>query len=197
MKKIAIIGAVDKRVIAYPLLKVLTYLGKVLVVTDESTYRRFDENYSRRFEANLINYWVETEVTEKTYQEVDNLVTPYDFVVFITTNEIPPSTDKIIYCRGIDKGFGTPDVVQQLEEKPIDEVLTVYVTFSKLEDKTLIRLEPSKTMYMYIAECEDKKEFVDLKDTATASMLYKFFEDELGVPKSTIQGLLKRKEGGK
>lgn len=193
MKTLALIGPVDKRVISYPLIKVLSFLGKTLVITDDSTYRRFAENYEQRFQVGTVDFIVEPLVTEKNYEEVEKNPVPYDFVVYITTNELPPKYDHVVHCRGIDKGFGTKPIVDQLDNEPQDKVSTVYITYSKIEDKTLHHVEPSKNALAYCAECEDKKEFTDIKEPTMASNIYTFFEKELNIDKSTISGLLKRK----
>jgi hypothetical protein len=73
------------------------------------------------------------------------------------------------------------------------EHIEVVMTFSKVEDASLLKIEPTKSIMAYIYECEDTKLFQDTKDVAYATMLDKFFDKELDIPKASIKGVLQRK----
>lgn len=199
MQQFLLIGPVDKRPITYPLLKVLSYLGKTLVVADDGNYRRFADNYESEFELGNIDFSITPVVTEEVFKQVNETHEIYDYVVYITNNELPQSEDylnniaKIIHCRGVDKGFISKANAQVLEDLPSEKTLTAYVTYSNVEDKRLLKVTPNKGTLSYVSECEDKKEFVDIKDSMYATLIYTFFEKELHLPKETIAKLLKRK----
>lgn len=191
MKRICLIGPVDKRAIAYPLIRCGMFLGKVLVVTDDGVYRRFSEDYSSKFSVGNSDFMVVPVIDDKVMKTVESVESLYEFVVYITTNELPQECDKIVYCRGVDKGILTQETMKVLEKKEFTEA---FVTFSRVAEPTSLKIEPSKGVMSYIFECEDKKEFVPTTDSSHTSMLEKFFEKELGVPKNTIRGLMQRKE---
>lgn len=190
MKTICLIGPVDKRAISYPLIKTLMHLGKTLVVTDDGVYRRFDTEYASRFSFENSDFIVTPVIDRTVQEEVNQIADLYETVLYITTNELPPNCDKVVYCRGVDRAILNLGVLDALEEK---EFIEVYVTFSKLSDNTLLKIEPNKNTLAYIYECEDKKEFLPTKESAYSDMLSKFFESELDIPKNTIKGLLQRK----
>jgi hypothetical protein len=190
MKKICLIGPVDKRAIAYPLLKCLMFLGKTLIITDDSVYRRFSETYETRFGFAQSEFIVAPVIDKDVIDHVESVSSTFDYVLYITTNELPVGMDKILYCHGIEKGIATSDVLSVLEN--IDHT-EVYVTFSRVADNTALKIEPSKSIMAYVFECEDRKDFVGTTDGAYSSMLHKFFEKELDVPKATLKGLLQRK----
>lgn len=189
MKKICLLGAVDKRAVSYPLLKCLMFLGKVLVVTDDGVYRRFADEYESRFSFENSEFIVTPVIDEEVQKEVDSISHSYDYVVYITTNEIPSGCDKIIYFRGVEKSIASKGTLKVLENMEYKEV---YITFSKLQDSSALKIEPSKSVMSYVFECEDKKEFVPTKDAGFASMLFTFFEKELDIPKASIKKLLLR-----
>lgn len=191
MKKICLIGPVDKRAISYPLIKTLIFLGKTLIVTDDGIYRRFDEEYNNRFSFENSEFIVTHNIKdEEVKREIEQISSSFDYVLYITTNELPEDCDKIVNCKGVDKGFVSRSVEKEIEKS---EHIEVYVTFSKLSDSSLLKIEPNKSTLSYLAECEDKKEFLSTKDASFATMLSKFFETELDLQKSTIKGLLLRK----
>ena len=191
MKRFCLIGPVDKRFIAYPLLKVLMHLGKTLVVTDDGVYRRFDEGYGKRFSVGHSDFIVEPVIDSNVLEEVKGISSGYETVLYITTNELPESCDKIVYCRGVDKGLITPDVLEVLENK---EYVQVYITLAKLKDSGVLKIAPGKGLLEYVMACEDRKMFLPTRDTYYVTMISTLFEDKLGVPKSTIKGLLQRED---
>lgn len=190
MNQICLIGPVDKRAISYPLIKTLMFLGKTLIVTDDGIYRRFDEDYGSRFSFENSEFIIAPVITEEILQEVKGLASSYENILYITTNELPSGVDKVLYCRGVDKGVVTESTLKALENTDHTEV---YVTFSKLTDNSLLKIQPTKSALDYIMECEDRKSFLATKDSAFATMLDKFFSQELDIPKASIKGLLLRK----
>lgn len=189
MKQICLLGPVDKRVIAYPLLKVLMFLGKTLIIADDGVYRRFDDEFRMRFAFGNSEFIITPQVSPVLLAEIEGLAPSFDFVLFITNNELPSACDKIIYCRDTEKAIISNGTLSALEDQDFTEV---YVTFSRLRDSSLLKVEPSKALMSYIWDCENAKRFSVLKDQGVAFMLEKFFQTELGVPKTTIKGLLAR-----
>ena len=81
MRKICLLGGVDKRAIAYPLIKVLMFMGKTLVVADDGVYRRFSDDYALRFNYQnsdfIISPLIDEGILEEgaEYHDVSQLVT--------------------------------------------------------------------------------------------------------------------------
>lgn len=189
MKKIALIGPVDKRSIAYPLLKCLMFLGKVLVVSDDGTYRRFSSTYETDFGFGNSEFIITPKVTEEVLEDVKRRSNVYDYLVFITTNELVDGMDKVLYCHGVGKNMASENTLTDLEKV---EFIDVYITLSKTGDPKALKIEPSKGVMSYIFACEESQQFVATKDASYTSMLYKFFDKEMGIPKNSIKGLLQR-----
>jgi hypothetical protein len=190
MKRICLIGPVDKRAIAYPLIKCMMFLGKTLVVTDDSVFRRFSESYDLNFGLANAEFIITPVIDKTVLTHVTSVESSFDYILFLTTNELPPDCDKVLYCHGVEKGFCSSGVLKALENVEYTEVL---VTFSKVTDTSVVKIEPSKSVMTYIFECEDKKEFVESADSSYASMVEQFFTKELDVPKKTLSGLMRRK----
>ena len=45
MKRICLVGPIDKRIVIYPLIKTLMYSHNALIITDDGSYRRILPNY--------------------------------------------------------------------------------------------------------------------------------------------------------
>jgi hypothetical protein len=190
MKRICLVGPVDKRAIVYPLIKCMMFLGKVLVVTDDSVLRRFSESYAKSFGFSNSEFLVESTINTSVLDYVLTIQDSFDFVLFVTTDELPSNCDKVLYCHGVEKSFGSSSTLKALENVEYTEI---YITFSKLPDATVVKIEPSKTVMAYIFSCEESKEFLETSDASYGATLEKFFEKELAIPKKTISGLMRRK----
>jgi hypothetical protein len=166
------------------------FLGKVLVITDDASFRRFSPSYATEFGFETSEFIVTPLVSEEVIDAAKRKESVYDFVVYITTNELVSGMDKVLYCHGVGQNMATEDVMTQLEK---EEYTDVYVTLSKVGDSKAMKIEPSKGVMEYIFSCEENQEFIGTKDVAYSSMLYKFFEKEMGIPKNSIKGLLQRK----
>lgn len=189
-KTLALLGATDKRAISYPLIKVLMHLGRTLIVTDDGLYRRFDEDYNTNFDFENSEFLIIPKLEDEHKELINQKSKSFEYVLYITTNEIPDNASKIVYCRGIDKGLASISTLRQIEDSEFIEVL---VTFDKVADKKALKIVPSIKQYKYFSQCEDRKEFLDSADSAFVTLLTTFFEEQLDLPKSTIKSILARK----
>lgn len=185
-KNLCLVGATDKRVVAYPLIKALMHLGRTLIVADDGAYRRFDEGYGTNFDFGNSEFIIVPVVNDEVIAEVTEKSSTFEYVLYITTDEIPEGT-KAVYIRGIDKGIASEDTLKIVEES---EFLEVLFTFDKVLDKKALKITPSIKHYQYLARCEDRKEFVAVTDPAFVSLVTTFFEEDLDLPKATIKKIL-------
>ena len=190
---LTIFGATDKRVVTYPLLKVLMHLGRVLIVTDDALYRRFDGEYGTNFEFENSEFIVVPKVDDSVIEMVKQKQGVFEYVVYITTNEVPQS-DKVVCVRGINKGLPSLSVQEQLEKIENSQYIEALFTFEKVEDKKALKITPSIKHYEYVTLCEDRKEFLESKDVAFSSLITTFFSEQLGLDKTKIKTVL-GKEG--
>lgn len=190
MKNLCLLGPVDKRAIAYPLLKVLGFLGRTLVITDDANFRRFAESFERDFGVANLDFKVVPELTEELVKTTRESAISYDYVLYLSLDFLPEGMDKVIYAHGVAKSFGSVETLKQLENQEYTEV---FVTFAKPSDPQALKIEPSKSVMSYILSCEEAKEFLGTTDIAYATMLQRFFEKELDLSKNTLKSLLRRK----
>lgn len=187
MQSICLIGGVDKRVISYPLIKCLGLMGKTLVLTDDAVYRRFGSKYETEFDVGQTHFKVMSVIP--TNDELDAIVDSYDYVVYITTNELIHS-DKVVYCHGVEKAIAPPDVLSILDGI---EHVDITLTMSKVEKGTL-SIGYSKEAMGYICNCEEYKEFVPCNGASFTTLMDTLFGDIFNMSKDNMKKLLARKE---
>ncbi len=190
MTSICLIGAVDKRVISYPLLKCLSLMGgKTLVITDDGVYRRFAQAYESRFEVGTIEFIV-TPFIPKSIEELGVNPSNYDYVVYITTRELF-ECDSVVYCHGTERAIAPPKVLNKLEDIEHKDVTISMV--GKVE-KGMLQIGYSKEVMGYICNCEEYMEFVPCMGASFSVMMVTLFDDIFNMSKDNMKKLLGRKE---
>lgn len=189
MRSLLLIGAVDKRGVSYPVLKVMMTLGRVLVLTDDAMYRRFDEDYGMDFGFENSHFIIQPQITQDFVDSIKHITDMFDYVVYITTNEVIKA-DKTLYLRGINRAILGNDAMEELEAV---EHAEVFVTYAKLANPKLLKIAPTKSQIEYFNECEDSKEFLATKDLTYVGLLATLFDKELGLPKKALKKIMLRK----
>lgn len=174
MIKICLIGPVDKRIIAYPLIKVLDNIGKTLVVTDDANFRRFSDDYGNDFAFGRSEALVVRNVQEIESKEKIPNMSGFDFVVFVTTNELIKDSDLIVYCHGANRSLVTPDVLEELEGIEYKEVLLSNV---KNTDKNVLKVPVVTETIDYVWKCEEAKVFLPSQSKTIAGPAKHLFGD--------------------
>lgn len=190
MKKINLIGPVDKRLVAYPLLKAIDLIGKCLVITDDANFRRFADDYSLNFNFGNSDFIIVHEMEKFKEEDLDQPITVYDYILYITTNTIVES-DLIVYCHGLNKSFLTDDVYSKLQEIEHKEI---YITPSKIKLKDIIQIPVGKNI-SYVWGCEENREFIPCTDVTLTKVIGHVFSEGLGIDKEELVKYMGRKEG--
>lgn len=192
MKQICLIGPIDKRVVAYPLIKVAEMVGKLLIITDDANFRRFGDNFEREFNRGNSAYVIVNDIDEYIAINKDQKVSNYDFIIYITTNSLINGSDKVVYCHGLSKTVLPEETLSVLEEVKHSEVL---ISQGKVVDKNVILVGVDKLTMGYVWSCEESKSFVSLKDVNLSKITAHLFSDYIGVGKEEFTKLLMREEG--
>lgn len=190
MKSINLIGPVDKRLVAYPLLKALDLVGKCLVITDDANFRRFADDYSLNFNYGNSDFIIIHEIEKfDESKDLDQPISVYDYVLYITTNTIVES-DLIVYCHGLNKSFLTDEVYSKLQEMEHKEI---YITPSKIKLNDIIQIRVGKNMD-YVWACEENREFISCTDSTLTKVISSVFAEGLGMSKDELVQYMARKE---
>lgn len=164
MRQIQLLGPVDKRAIAYPLFKVCDIMGKTLVVTDDSNFRRFGENFEREFTVGRSDFVIVNDVSKAILEELGVRLSNYDYVIFITTNELIDSNDCLVYCHGNDNLVCSDTNLDYLDAiEHIDVTISIQKPKKEKGEKAGAYLSVDTKSFAYVWECEESKMFVPCK----------------------------------
>ena len=195
MKKICLIGPVDKRVLAYPLLKILDLTGKTLVVTDDSNFRKFSDNYSMSYSIGRADVRIVNNINSDDFDikslDLSVKLDEYDYILYITTNELISGCDSVVYCHSLNKAMCTEDVLSVLEGV---EHKDVTITTGVIKEKGILSITLDKNSLKYIWCCEETKLLCECKDANICKSVAYLFSEVLGVSKDSLIKTLGRKE---
>ena len=187
MRQIELIGPVDKRAIAYPLFKICDTLGKTLVVTDDSNFRRFADNYEMEFTLGRSDFVVTSDINQSIISDLGGKLSTYDFVIFISTCTMIESNDCTVYCHGQGSLLCDEKVIDKLEEAEFSEVI---ISGNKPKNKAEIFLSIEGKGMKYIWDCEENKRFIPCKHPDLVKMSAFLFAQTLGVTKEEFSSII-------
>lgn len=199
MKKICAFGPVDKRVLVYPLIKLLDLLGKTLVVTDDANFRKFGDSFELEFTHSRIDMFIMPVVTEEAMLEKGIVESNYDNALYITTTEIVSECDSYIYCHGLNKSMCSEEIVDGIDEIPCTEVIITPFKIPQSKEPSTqktptLKLDVGKETLNYVFYCEENKAFMPAKSIAVQNTLAKACEASLGLTAENIGKMMAREE---
>lgn len=189
MKKICLIGPVDKRAMVYPLIKLLDLTGKTLVVSDDGNFRKFDDEFEPVFTKGRVDFKIIPIVNDEEIRIINTV--GYDYVVYVVSNLLVPDCDKYVYCHSLNKGICTPDVIETLEDK-VEDYKDVLITPSVVKDKNVLKLGVDKDTIGYVWGCEEANAFLPCKSIKITKLIAYLFSDVLEIPQDSIVKTLGR-----
>ena len=196
MRQIQLLGPVDKRAIAYPLFKVCDLVGKTLVVTDDANFRRFGENFEREFTLGRSDFVIVNDVSKAILEDLGVRLGTYDYVIFITTNELIDSNDCLVYCHGSEElvcDETNLDYLEAIEHLDVT-ISTKKPKKEKGEKSTGAYLAVDTKSFAYIWECEESKMFVSCKHPELTKLSAYLFASVIGISPDEYAKTIVREE---
>ena len=189
MKKICLIGPVDKRAITYPLIKLLDLTGKTLIVSDDGNFRKFDDEFEPLFTKGRVDFRIIPVLDDEGVESINT--TGYDYVIYVVANLLVKDCDKYVYCHSLNKGVCTKDVIDTLEDK-VEDYKDVVITPSVVKDRSILKVPMDKDTIGYIWGCEEANQFIPCKNAKITKLIAYLFSDVLDIPQDTIVKALGR-----
>lgn len=171
---ISIVGNVDKRVVAYPLMRALAVQGKTTVVTDDTSFKRLYLEDSNNGVISNVNVIIVEKVTKESIDLMSDNSEEVINKVFISNNYIYEGSDKTIILRGIDRSMSIlrdideddledTEEIKNNEEEEIQKVFEIVVTTvgedKKKVDKKKVTLITGEDL-KYLWDIEENKELL-------------------------------------
>ena len=198
MRILSIVGNVDKRIIALPLVRAFRLVGKTVLITDNTEYIRlldsgesFGDSYGigiyrkEKLDGSEIDY-VDAEISE----EIKN-------IVYVSNTYIHPKSDHVVVVSGIDKSFFGDAVQKAINSEEYKDKLTevmLAVDKNKKGLKTIddgrIILSPSDFEWLW--KCEEVKELMPYTGKSLSKILGQIGAKALGIEEGTAEKLLSR-----
>lgn len=178
MRQIELLGPVDKRVIAYPLFKLCDILGKTLVVTDDANFRRFADNYETEFTVGRSDFVITHDVSKAIVEDLGMKLQNYEYVIFISTDNVVAGNDCTVYCHGKGKLLLDEVVIDGLETIDSYELT---ISTDKPKDKNAVFLQVTGSTLGYVWACEETKTFLPCKNADIVRIGAKLFMETLGI----------------
>lgn len=188
MAVISLVGKVDKRILAFPLIRALSIEGKTVVYTDDSNFKNLFTGNSNIGIVEDITIIYESNI--KMADETKYISELAKHIVFVYTDFIKEDSDIIFNCSNYDRSFH-PDKTELEEEKPENQFDLVFSSVPLRKVPSVLVMKP--IYYRYLLETEEKKEFLILKDKEINTFLANKVSSKVDMPKEQFLKLLSRK----
>lgn len=194
MAVISMVGRVDKRILALPLIRACSIDGKTLVYTDDSNLKNL---YQGRLDFGSIeNVDIKFDSDPEDLQEK---VEKEDFVkhiFYIYSDYKLSDADIVIHCNNYNSStLHDVEEVNESGEYEVEKPENLHeVFFSSIPVKktpNLIVLKPE--YYNYLVETEEKKELLVLKDKTVNLLLANIMNGKIDIRRDQFLKLLSRK----
>lgn len=187
---VGILGQCDKRVLMYPLLKVLELSGDVIIITDNSQFKRLiDGDDYGHYHNTLI--CVTDLSPEEVWEDIEYNEDDFDHVIYDLKYYVPPSVDKVIYVYTVEKNPDDLDLLEILDD--YNEVKLIYGKPTRQEKKEG-KYIPLTMRDLYAVEYAEVVQLPNYLNIHLINKLYEITNDFLNIPKKQFIGIMK-KEG--
>jgi hypothetical protein len=187
MAIISIFGKIDKRILAFPLIRACSMTGQTIVITDDGNFKNL---YHKSGSTGKID-GVQILVLNELPSDLSEMTKEYQNVIYVLSDEAELQADCSLLCHGDDKSLmdkRNKRIGKGKESKLID----VFLRMSPLKTNgNQIILKPY--YYRYLVETEEKKEFLILKDKKMCQFLSNTCSEAVGMKATQFYLLLLRK----
>lgn len=193
MKKISVVGCVDKRFVVYPLIHVLSLLGRVAIITDDTSFQRFGDGQEYDIEVGTALIYIRTGLTEESIEEILlEAGEPFDYLLVIANTFVYPQAS-VIHLASITKGFENFPYVTSEDLSEKEDIKKVYLTASKPKNLEGLKIVISPKLLAYVYACEDSRRFFPMNDSGVVGMLATLFGDRIDTPAKTLVKMMVRR----
>lgn len=187
MAVVSIFGKVDKRILAFPLIRAFSMTGHTIVITDDGNFKNLFHTSGTTGQIDGVRVLVINELPS----ELTGITEGYQNVIYVLSDRAEIQADCTLLCHGNDqslKGRG----IRSIEKKKEDNFVDVFLRLTPLKAKAnQIILKPY--YYRYLVETEEKKELLILKDKKICQLLTKTCSTAVGMKETQFYLLLFRK----
>ena len=201
--KVSIIGNIDKRVIAYPLMRALAINGKTAVFTDDGSFKRLYVNDGNSGVIDNVEVYVTPEVNIDSDKDIDKTSEEIMNELFVSDSFVYPDSDATIIVRGIDRSMSILRDVEEEEEEDIE-----FEDDDKLEEEKQTKFEVvvstsnehkikgvkvlGPDILKYLWDTEEYKTLLKVKDKTLVKILEPIVSNLMGVSTDDVAKLLSR-----
>ena len=193
MKRICLVGPIDKRILIYPLIKTLMYSHNALIITDDGSYRRILPNYDSNGtieHVGVITIPDEQLIDEKyILEKIEFSEEDLDYIIYVTTNRIIDNCDQVIYFKGSKSSFCTDELDEKLTEMEVEQVI-IDLEVPNLKSNKQIRLGMDEFHYLYTVE--QSKQFLNIKNKKLLGKLAVIISFILDITQNNVISLMNR-----
>ena len=198
MKILSVVGKADKRLITYPLMHVLAFAGRTIVITDDVTYRHLYRGFTNNGAVQDVFIRVIPELDTKKISQITSDLgdADYDFCLVITDIHRCENAESTLCVCAKSKSFLGTKIEEFSEKEP--KSFKTFISIGEINKKEwkklgVMPLHWTASRFSYIYECEEHKMLLPFQDREVLNVIGTAFLKEINISANTFLQVSKRK----
>lgn len=213
MTRLTITGKGDKRIFAYPLMKVLAVCGKTCIITDDIAYSRMFRAGTGTYELEIKSAKASRKRAGKLYENMEVNIIPdmdsceeladekekagFDTVLFISDTALPKS-DRYLISASLKMDFMGTKVDEFLSLNEDKNITMTVISTIQLPSKQWLAndIHPftwNEYRLMYPHSVEEHRNLLEFKDKEILTFLARVFAPSIGIKEADFYKAEKHK----
>lgn len=190
MKRIVLLGPIDKRILIYPLARALSIEHNVIVIADDGVYRRLYQGTERYGTCGKVDIAVGVDINSVLSDAPNYFGVQHNFQLIASNNEVPAKTDYVINCLGVDRTICPENNTPEIKDIPFKNVV---LSYKVPKDKNKIAVTIGMEAVKYLFDVEEQRQLKVLPIKNINKVIAKTFGEATGLGENHLYKLLNKK----
>lgn len=196
MNKASIVGNIDKRIIALPLARALSIVGKTAIVTNETEYRRVSIECEDTLSCGDIDIVITQDLEGFDIGTLEEQTSnSYMHIIYVSNSYIDKESKVVCLCREPERTFlptGLMEHIKILSDQYEDKLKEIVLSANQTKDKSDTRYVLGAKEFKWLWDIEETKDLIPFSSKILNSFLSSVGGAIAGMQEKSFEELLVR-----
>lgn len=196
MNKASIVGNIDKRIIALPLARALSIVGKTAIVTNETEYRRVSIECEDTLSCGDVNIVITQDLEGFDIKDLEEQTSnSYTHIIYVSNSYIDKESKVVCLCREPERTFlptGLMEQIKILSDQYEDKLKEIVLSANSTKDKSDTRYVLGSKEFKWLWDMEETKDLIPFSSKVLNSFLSSVGGAIAGMQEKSFEELLVR-----
>lgn len=191
MKIITVLGAVDKRIIVYPLARALSKEHNVVIIADDGAYRRLYAGHATHGTCGRIDIVTGIDISGDLIKSIEQFGSQYDYALVVSNDKVPAGCEYVVKCTGVDRTICPESESNEVLDIPSTDVI---LSHKVQKDKNKVSINIGVEAVKYLFDVEEQRQLKLLPVPEINKAIANVFSKATGIEQKRLYKLLALKD---